>query len=360
MDGGYVTFRLGERVYAASLPAIREIVRLEGLEELPGMQAPHGRRARAARLPAARSSTAGPRRQTARRAAGTSWSWSALPRGDAVGVVVDRVVSVLDGTELRKPSDACPAQLAAAVRRRRPAGRPTDRCSWSTCGRSTHSSPPDPGESAPGRAAARIGCWSRGQAVEVSVTDYRTMVLPRRADPGVRRHRGRARGCPGVPSRDAWLGDAGSLSRGRLPRAQPPTGHVVAARLRPVDAGWKAGRSQRSRLTRRRCWTTSASTGRSSAVPPAAARTRLACAALLPDRFAASLVVAGVAPYRAPGLDFLAGMGADNVTEFTAALAGEGPLREFLDGEIPGLKEATAAGMIKALSRCCRLSTSLR
>jgi len=76
----------------------------------------------------------------------------------------------------------------------------------------------------------------------------------------------------------------------------------------------------------------------------------LACAALLPERFVASLVVAGVAPYRAQGLDFLAGMGADNITEFRAALAGEGPLREFLEGEIPGLKEATAAGMIKALA----------
>ena len=76
----------------------------------------------------------------------------------------------------------------------------------------------------------------------------------------------------------------------------------------------------------------------------------LACAALLPDRFAASLVVAGVAPYDAAGLDFLAGMGADNITEFSAALAGEGPLREFLEGEIPGLKEATAAGLIRSLA----------
>jgi pimeloyl-ACP methyl ester carboxylesterase len=75
----------------------------------------------------------------------------------------------------------------------------------------------------------------------------------------------------------------------------------------------------------------------------------LACAALLPDRFAASLVVAGVAPYSADGLDFLAGMGKDNVTELTAALAGDGPLREFLEGEIPGIKEATAAGLIRLM-----------
>jgi pimeloyl-ACP methyl ester carboxylesterase len=75
----------------------------------------------------------------------------------------------------------------------------------------------------------------------------------------------------------------------------------------------------------------------------------LACAALLPDRFDAALVVAGVAPYAAEGLDFLAGMGEDNVTEFTAALGGDGPLREFLEGELPGIKEATAAGLIRSL-----------
>jgi pimeloyl-ACP methyl ester carboxylesterase len=75
----------------------------------------------------------------------------------------------------------------------------------------------------------------------------------------------------------------------------------------------------------------------------------LACAALLPDRFAASLVIAGVAPYGAQGLDFLAGMGADNVTEFSAALAGDDQLRDFLVGELPGLQEATPEGLVRAM-----------
>ena len=42
----------------------------------------------------------------------------------------------------------------------------------------------------------------------------------------------------------------------------------------------------------------------------------LACAALLPDRCAAAACVAGVAPYPAEGLDWLAGMGRENVEEF--------------------------------------------
>jgi purine-binding chemotaxis protein CheW len=40
MSSGLVTFVLGERVYATPLSAIREVVRLEGLADLPGMQPP--------------------------------------------------------------------------------------------------------------------------------------------------------------------------------------------------------------------------------------------------------------------------------------------------------------------------------
>ena len=38
--GGLVTFVLGEREYATPLAAIREVVRLEGLADLPGMTPP--------------------------------------------------------------------------------------------------------------------------------------------------------------------------------------------------------------------------------------------------------------------------------------------------------------------------------
>lgn len=38
--GGLVTFRLGEREYATPLQDVREVVRLEGLADLPGMTPP--------------------------------------------------------------------------------------------------------------------------------------------------------------------------------------------------------------------------------------------------------------------------------------------------------------------------------
>ena len=74
----------------------------------------------------------------------------------------------------------------------------------------------------------------------------------------------------------------------------------------------------------------------------------LACAARL-DSAAAVLVIAGVAPYAAPGLDWMAGMGAENVTEFTAALTGAGPLREYLNAQRAVLQHATAADIISSL-----------
>jgi pimeloyl-ACP methyl ester carboxylesterase len=56
----------------------------------------------------------------------------------------------------------------------------------------------------------------------------------------------------------------------------------------------------------------------------------LACAALLPDRCAAAASVAGVAPFPADGLDWLAGMGPENVEEFGAAVEGEEALTRYL------------------------------
>ena len=48
----------------------------------------------------------------------------------------------------------------------------------------------------------------------------------------------------------------------------------------------------------------------------------LACAGVLPERCIAAATIAGVAPYPAEGLDWMAGMGQDNVEEFSAAIAG--------------------------------------
>jgi pimeloyl-ACP methyl ester carboxylesterase len=57
----------------------------------------------------------------------------------------------------------------------------------------------------------------------------------------------------------------------------------------------------------------------------------LAAAALLPDRVAGAATLAGVAPFDAHGLDFLAGMGQDNLDEFGAAVAGPAELQAYLE-----------------------------
>jgi pimeloyl-ACP methyl ester carboxylesterase len=69
----------------------------------------------------------------------------------------------------------------------------------------------------------------------------------------------------------------------------------------------------------------------------------LACAALLPVRCLAAATIAGVAPSDSPGLDWLAGMGEENVAEFTAANAGEDALTAFLEGPAAELHEITGA-----------------
>ena len=67
----------------------------------------------------------------------------------------------------------------------------------------------------------------------------------------------------------------------------------------------------------------------------------LACAALLPGRCLAAASVAGVGPYRAGGLDFLAGMGPENVTEFGLAVRGAEALTPYLEKEAVALREVT-------------------
>src|SRR5271165_887182 len=75
----------------------------------------------------------------------------------------------------------------------------------------------------------------------------------------------------------------------------------------------------------------------------------LACAALLPGRCLAATSLAGVAPYQAEGLDFLAGMGPENVEEFGAALAGTDELTRYLEAEAGPLGKVTADDVAAAL-----------
>ena len=75
----------------------------------------------------------------------------------------------------------------------------------------------------------------------------------------------------------------------------------------------------------------------------------LACAALLPGRCLAASTLAGVAPYEAEGLDWLAGMGEENVAEFGAARAGEQQLTVFLEEAAAELAGVTGAQVAAAL-----------
>ena len=75
----------------------------------------------------------------------------------------------------------------------------------------------------------------------------------------------------------------------------------------------------------------------------------LACAAALPGRCLAAASIAGVAPYPARGLDWLAGMGPENVEEFGAAIAGEAKLTEFLTSAAVTFSALTGASVAESL-----------
>ena len=76
----------------------------------------------------------------------------------------------------------------------------------------------------------------------------------------------------------------------------------------------------------------------------------LAMGALLPERTAGVVSIAGIAPYGARGIDFMAGMGEQNVVEFTASLAGEKTLRPSLEADAEQLADTDAAGMIEGMA----------
>jgi pimeloyl-ACP methyl ester carboxylesterase len=75
----------------------------------------------------------------------------------------------------------------------------------------------------------------------------------------------------------------------------------------------------------------------------------LACAARHPDRCRAAATVAGVAPYDADGLDWLAGMGPENVEEFGYAVGGGEAFTGYLEEVRPHLAGVTATEIVEAL-----------
>ncbi|HLX49998.1 MAG TPA: alpha/beta hydrolase [Streptosporangiaceae bacterium] len=64
----------------------------------------------------------------------------------------------------------------------------------------------------------------------------------------------------------------------------------------------------------------------------------LACSALLRGRCLAAATIAGAAPYQAGGLDWLDGMGPENVSEFGAAASGKAELSAFLDNQAAAIR----------------------
>ena len=75
----------------------------------------------------------------------------------------------------------------------------------------------------------------------------------------------------------------------------------------------------------------------------------LACAAALADRCLATVTIAGVAPYPAAGLDWLAGMAAENVEEFGLALQGREAVRPFLQRFANSLASVSGADVAASL-----------
>ena len=75
----------------------------------------------------------------------------------------------------------------------------------------------------------------------------------------------------------------------------------------------------------------------------------LACAARL-EAVVGVLVIAGVAPYDSKDLNFLDGMGDGNIEEFSAALAGEGPLRAYLEPDLEHYRTITPEQIVTSLA----------
>jgi pimeloyl-ACP methyl ester carboxylesterase len=76
----------------------------------------------------------------------------------------------------------------------------------------------------------------------------------------------------------------------------------------------------------------------------------LATAAVLGDRCAGVAGLASVAPFDAGGLDWVAGMGEDNLVEFGAAIEGRAALESYLAAAAPAFAAVTGETIVAAMS----------
>jgi pimeloyl-ACP methyl ester carboxylesterase len=76
----------------------------------------------------------------------------------------------------------------------------------------------------------------------------------------------------------------------------------------------------------------------------------LAAASLAPGRVAAATLIASIAPYGLPDLDFMAGMGQDNIDEFGAALEGEQVLGPAIDAMAAQMRTGGATAAVDGLA----------
>jgi chemotaxis signal transduction protein len=107
---GYVMFRLGQQTFALSLNEAREIVRLNGLEQLPGTKAP---------MAGVIVLRGNPLPVLDLRAAGSSYETGDVlvmdVAGDPVGVAVDEVLAVLSAEDLPEAAEAPAKALPSYV-----------------------------------------------------------------------------------------------------------------------------------------------------------------------------------------------------------------------------------------------------
>lgn len=75
----------------------------------------------------------------------------------------------------------------------------------------------------------------------------------------------------------------------------------------------------------------------------------LACAALLPDRVLATATLAGAAPWPAEGIEWLEGMGPENIVEFEASMRGAEALTPVLERDAAHLRDVTPEAVAAAL-----------